>query len=33
MDKLKGMTDNFEVTDEDLEEFKIPEGVEPLLQE
>jgi pre-mRNA-processing factor 8 len=33
MDKLKGMSDNLEVTDEDLEEFELPEGIQPILAE
>ena len=31
MDKLKNMSDNFEITDEDLDEFTLPEVVEPIL--
>ena len=30
-EKFKGLTDNYEVTDEDLESFTLPEGVEPIL--
>ena len=33
MEKIKTLTDNYEVTDEDLEEFELPEGVQPLLAE
>lgn len=32
-EKLKGLTDNNEITDEDLEEFEVPLGIEPLLNE
>jgi hypothetical protein len=33
MDKLKNMSDNFEITDEDLEEFTLPDIIEPILSE
>ena len=33
MEKLKGLTDNLEVTDEDLDEFELPDGVSPILSE
>ena len=32
-EKLKGLTDNFEVTDDDLEAFTLPESVQPILSE
>jgi pre-mRNA-processing factor 8 len=32
-EKLRGLTDNYEVTDEDLEEFTLPDTVQPILSE
>jgi pre-mRNA-processing factor 8 len=32
-EKLRGLTDNLEVTDEDLEDFVLPETVQPILSE
>lgn len=33
MEKFKNLSENFEVTDEDLEEFTLPSGVVPILSE